>query len=490
MKIYASAQFRPPKSVWIVAIVTLSIFMAWLFTSGTSHAGAFADAQAFGKSKNSGAVGALKGMSVNSNTVPGYTTAHPPQAAYQNNPGALSNAGTTAAAKDATGVGKFIIHSAATRAQFKFTINDPLMQRSKSIYKNAQALAGIGASTSTGTCRNVVTTTPDSYRTYSCSTGKTSNVFSNHVCTTGLTPDVFSNHTCTSGRTADVIGNYACTRGRTPDIFSNHACIVKNDPDTFTNHRCYTGRKADKYKNYTCTKSRPITPSTCDRALVVTTTSLPYCNPGQTLASSSMGGIAGPGTYGSPGYMTFTAQCGAPGGWTNVYIRGANWLGSCDSFKWYRGLGHLNVNIPPWPTGWNYAGLLYYIKWSGYFYCIYPPKVYYQSHGCSGNNCSATFKVDDGTTKQGCSNGTAVAQRRVFRCSRRGRCRWRQQNYCSGAPTRVYGWYKWRRRWRYGWHNVPPHIIQVPNYKYSGLSWTRAHNIITYHDQWVNQACK
>ncbi len=476
---------HPPFAVWLLICLSL----AWINIPNSAHAGPVQDAKSFGAAGMNRATGILKSGSINANTIPGFTTANPPQTAFQNNPGALSNAATTAATQDKTGAGKFIVHSAATRAQFNFTANDPLMKNALGIRQHAQALVGMNATSSNGSCRNVTTTTPDLFRTYTCATGKTSNVFSKHVCTTGKTPNFFSNHGCTSGRTSDVFGSYACTRGRTPDVFSNHACTVRIDPDIFSNHSCYTGRHPDIYKNYTCTKSRPSVISTCDRALVVTATSRPYCSPGQTLASSGLGNIAGPGTYGSPGYLMFTAQCGAPGGWTNVYIRGADWLGSCDYFKWYRGLGHLNVNIPPWRTGFTYAGAVYLIKWSGYFYCMNPAQVYYRSRGCSGNNCAATFRVDDGTTKQGCSNGAAIAQR--WGWYKWGRTwRYGAHNYCPGVPTLVYGWYKSGHHWYYGYYNVSPHIMQVPNYKYHGLFWTRAHNIVTYSDQWVNQACR
>jgi len=446
---------RTPRWVWMVAGI-LCLVMAW---SMSARAGAFQDAQSFGAAKNNAAIGALKGLSVNKNTVPGFTTASPPQTAYQNNPGALSNAGTTAAAKDKTGAGKFIIHSAATRAQFNFTANDPLMRGAKNIYKNAQALAGIGATSTSGACRNVTTTTPDLYRTYTCSTGKTSNVFSNHVCATG----------------------------RTPDIFSNHACIVRNDPDVFANHRCYTGRRADVYKNYTCTKSRPVTPVSCDKALVVTATTRPYCYWNQALAGTRMYGIAGPSTYWQ-GYMDFTAQCRSPGGSTNILVHVANGLGDCDNFRWYRNMAHLNINMPPWPTGWAYAGAISMIKWSGYFYCGgAPASVWYQSNGCNGNNCSARFRVADGSTHPGCSDGSAIGYRRY---GRRGRA------YCTGAPKRGYGIHCTRYRHRrcirrgYGWYHKYPTIIQIPNYQYRTFTWTRNHNLVTYHDQWVNQACR
>jgi len=436
----------------------------WMLIAQGVYAGPFQDAQSFGRASNSKAIATTHG-SVNANTVPGFTTANPPHTSFANNPAALSNAGTTAAVKDATGAGKFIVHSAATRAQFQFTASDPLMKGAKGIYKNAQALTGMNTAVSAGACRNVTTTSPDIYRTSSCSSGKTSNVFSNHICTTGRTPDIFSNHSCASGRTSDVFGSYACTRGRTPDVFSNHACAVRNDPNTYANHSCYTGRRSDIYKNYTCTKSRPTVFSTCARALVVTTTSRPYCYTGQSLGGSRMYGIAGPGTYGSPGYMDFTAQCGAPGGWTNVYVHGANWLGNCDGFKGNNN-GHINVNIPPWPTtGYNYAGGVYLIKWSGYFSCMNPARVYYQSHGCQGNRCSATFKVADGSTHIGCANGSIPQRSRA----RRGL-------FCQRVTNRT---------------RNPVRATSIPDLpKYITLAWTRAHNIMTYHDQWVNQACR
>jgi len=518
--------YRLKKREWMFLVVACA-FVAWLMTI-SAHAGAFQDAQSLGAGLNAKASGAFKNQTVNSNTVPGYKTANPPQAAYQNNPGAMSSAASTATATDKTGVGKFIVHSAATRAQFTITVNDPLIKNATDIRKHAQQIAGIGASSNPGQCRNVTTTTPDLYRTYTCSNGKTSNVYSNPVCTTGRTPDVFSNHACTTGRTADVIGNHACTvgrtpdvignhactrgrtpdifsnhacttgrtpdvignhactRGRTPDIFSNHDCVIRNDPDTYSNHSCYTGHNPDIYKNETCTKTRPVTTSTCDRDLVVTAHVRQYCYWNQALGGTSMGGIRVTHQYAWwSGHVSITALCRSPGSGTAIYISGrADSGGSCDSFRGYRNVGHVTAYAQPYPTGWQNIGSLYYIGWSGYFYCFQNPPILMRSLGCSGNNCRAQFRVDMGTAHHACSDGSAVVGHQY------------RHQWCSGNAQLVYGYHcaqfqhGYCTTYGYGWYYKYPTIIQVPNYAYRTLSWTRNHNIISYTDQWVNRACR
>lgn len=432
-------------------IIANCIFIAWLLAWGTSRAGPFQDARSFGAAGMNRVTGAAQG-GASARNVPGFTTANPPQASSYGNAAALSNAASGAQAANASGAGNFIQHSAATRTQFNITAHDPLVRNAQSIQKNAQALVGVNTSSTSGACRNVTTTTPDIYSTFTCSTGQTSDVFSSHVCTSGRTPDVFSNHACTSGRTPDVFRNYVCTRSRST-----------------------------------------VSPS-CDRLLSVTATSRPYCYAGQTLTRNTLW-LGNPWNHwvgGTSGVnMGINPICGAPGSWPQVrliargdYSQGS--AGICDYVAGW-GNGHRTISIPPWPTGWTAAGsmLMYSSGW-----CYPFIHVYYTSQGCNAaNRCTATFYVDDGSTTQGCSDGSAVSYRWGWYRSGR-RSRYGRHAVCTGACKRKLGWHRTWRRWRYGWYFSCPYITRVPDYKVMSVSFTRNHNIVTFRDQWVNQACR
>lgn len=434
MKLHATDGRIPPGG-WLL-LVAASILLAWLLAWGSAHAGPFQDARGFGATGMNRVTGAAQGGVP---CVPGFTTANPPQTAYHGNPSALSNAGNTAAAQDKTGAGGFIRHSAATRARFNIGARDPLSRNAQTIQKNAQALAGMSPSTS-GACRNVTTTTPDTYGTFTCSTGRTFDVFSSHVCTTGRTPDVF--------------------------------------------------------KDFTCTRSRSTVSASCDRVLSVTATSQPYCSIGQQLAATSVYGITVPYQYAWwRGHVTFAAVCNAPGAALKIAVSGADPGGNCDGFKWYRNLGHFTAYAQPWATGWRNIGSLYYVGWAGYFYCFAAPPIAMKSLGCNGNSCRVKFRVNMGTTHQACSDGGPGAPYRY----RRGR-RWRN-GYCCGAawwgscqPRCArwgYGWHRQGRWWRYGRYCTQPvQAVQVPDYSYATLNFTRNHDVVTFRDQWVNQACR
>lgn len=438
-----------PAGGWLL-IAAICTALAWM---GTAHGGAFQDAQAFGQAQMGKARSTAR-ANPTSNSVPGFTTANPPQTSMSGNAAALSNAGSTAASTDPTGAGSFVQQSAATRAQFNITAQDPLGRNAQSIQKNAPALVGMNPSTSSA-CRNVTTTTPDTYGTFTCSTGQTSDVFSSHVCTDGRTPDVFSDH--------------ACTSGRTPDIF----------------------------RNFTCAKSRATVSSSCDRVLSVTATSRPYCYIGQLLASTSVYGITVPHQYACwRGHVTFSAICNAPGAALRIAVSGADPGGNCDSFKWYRNLGHFTAYAQPWATGWRPIGSIYYVGWSGYFYCFAAPSIDMQSLGCTGDNCAVKFRVNMGTTHTSCSDGgPGVSYRyRYGRSWRTGYCCGTSPWWGSCMPRCAqwgYGWHRQGRWWRYGRYCTQPvRSVQVPDYRHATLSFTRNHNVVTFRDQWVNQACR
>lgn len=194
-----------------------------------------------------------------------------------------------------------------------------------------------------------------------------------------------------------------------------------------------------------CTVVDPVT-DTCNITHSYSVSTVNSCTTGQNIASVRVGGIAGPGTYGAAGTMYFTALCGAVNGSTQVHIHASNWLGSCDGFKGYNN-GHADVIIPPYPTGEIFAGNVYLIKWSGYFYCMNPAKVWYTSNGCVGDQCSASFKVADGATVKGCSDGSAIQHRWSW-------LRYRYFDYCNGNAK----------------------IVDVPTYKHVSLVWVR-HNL-------------
>lgn len=412
-------------------IIAVCIFIAWLLAWGTSRAGPFQDARNFGAAGMNRVTGAAQG-GAGARSVPGFTTANPPQTSSYGNAAALSNAASGAQAADASGAGNFIQHSAATRPQFNITAHDPLSRNAQSIQKNAQALVGLNTTSTSGACRNVTTTTPDIYSTFTCSAGQTSDVFSSHICTSGRTPDVFSNHACTSGRTPDIFRNYACTRSR-PTVFSS-----------------------------------------CDRVLSVTATSRPYCYIGQTLTRNTLW-LGNPWNHwvgGTSGVnMGINPVCGAPGGWPQVrliargdYSQGS--AGICDYVAGW-GNGHRTISIHPWPTGWTAAGsmLMYSSGW-----CYPFIHVYYTSQGCNAaNRCAATFYVDDGSRKQACPGGSVPTRRRYGRG-------WRWS--CPGSCHRA------GRRW------ICPSPSSVPDYKIMSVSFTRNHNIVTFRDQWVNQTCR
>jgi len=421
---------RIPAGGWMM-IIAVCIFIAWLLAWGTSRAGPFQDARNFGAAGMNRVTGAAQG-GAGARSVPGFTTANPPQTSSYGNAAALSNAASGAQAADASGAGNFIQHSAATRPQFNITAHDPLSRNAQSIQKNAQALVGLNTTSTSGACRNVTTTTPDIYSTFTCSAGQTSDVFSSHICTSGRTPDVFSNHACTSGRTPDIFRNYACTRSR-PTVFSS-----------------------------------------CDRVLSVTATSRPYCYIGQTLTRNTLW-LGNPWNHwvgGTSGVnMGINPVCGAPGGWPQVrliargdYSQGS--AGICDYVAGW-GNGHRTISIHPWPTGWTAAGsmLMYSSGW-----CYPFIHVYYTSQGCNAaNRCAATFYVDDGSRKQACPGGSVPTRRRYGRG-------WRWS--CPGSCHRA------GRRW------ICPSPSSVPDYKIMSVSFTRNHNIVTFRDQWVNQTCR
>ncbi len=397
-----------PISGWAI-IGLVCALMAWLMAS--AHAGPFQEAQAFGHAQMNRATSSARAQPTNA-SVPGFSTANPSQTSLYGNPAALSNAGSTAVTQDKTGAGVFIQHSAATRPQFNITAKDPLIQGAQSIQKNAQAIAGVNPG-ATGACRNVTTTTPDTYGTF------------------------------------------------------------------------------------TCTKSRSVTTNTCDRVLTVTARTRPFCAIGTPLASTTISGITVPYQYGwYSGHITFQAICSAPGQATRIKVSGSDALGNCDWFKWYRNLGHFFTRAQPWATGWKNIGSIYYVGWSGYFYCFAAPPILMKSNGCNGNRCSVKFRVNMGTTHTACSDGGPGASYRY----RRGR-QWRTGNCCgsvmwgSMCQPRCsrwgYGWHRQGRWWRYGRYCIQPvQAVQVPDYRYATLKFTRNHDAVTFRDQWVNQPCR
>lgn len=398
---------KMPPFGWLLFAATC----AALALMGTAHAGAFQDAQAFGQAQMGKASTAAR-TNPTSDSVPGFTTANPSQTSLYGNPAALSNATGTAAAQDPTGAGKFLQHSAAVRPQFNITAKDPLIQGAQSIQKHAQTLAGLNTGSKSGACRNVTTTTPDTYGTF------------------------------------------------------------------------------------TCTKSRSVTSNTCDRVLTVTAKTRQFCAIGTTLASATISGITVPYQYGGwSGHVTFKAICSAPGGATRITVSGRDPGGDCDSFKWYRNLGHFFARAQPWATGWQNIGSIYYVGWAGYFYCFAAPPILMKSNGCNGDSCSVQFRVDMGTTHQECSDGGSGASYRY----RSGR-RWRT-GYCCGTvqwgrcqprcSKWGYGWH-WQGRWRrYGRYCIQSvQAVRVPDYRYATLNFTRNHDMVTFQDQWVDQPCR
>lgn len=358
------------------------LFFAW---ASTAHAGGFQDAQNFASQHNT-----PSNMTVNGNTVPGYTTANPPQTNL-NSPSALSNASTSAIANDATGAGTFIQNSAVSRPQFNITANDPLIQGAKSIQSQAGQLSGLNP-TNTNGCQSVTTTNPAVYDTY------------------------------------------------------------------------------------TCTKSNTIINPTCNTSLSVTAKTTSSCTFGTQLNTVSLTGIAGPATYGTwTGTMSLTANCGAANGYSDIVVALSNAGGNCDNFKTYRNLGHLNLQITPQTTigTETLLGDIYMVKWSSYFYCINPAKVYYTFQGCNQKNlCTLDFRVDDGRAPAlSCSNGTKVLSfggtpshpKKTYSC------------FCSNFARKK---------------GTCPTIVKTYTYLYKTLTWTQNHGITTFVDSWNKLPCQ
>jgi len=168
-------------------IATLISFMV---ITPTAYAGGFQDAQNMAAQHSSPpSIGA-----VNGNTIPGYTTASPPEVNF-NNPSALSNASTRATATDPSGAGAFIQNSATARPQFNITGNDSLIQGATAIQAKEGQLSGLNP-TDTNGCQNVTTTNPAVYDTYTCTK---SNTIINPICNTSLSVTPKITQSCAFG---------------------------------------------------------------------------------------------------------------------------------------------------------------------------------------------------------------------------------------------------------------------------------------------------
>lgn len=196
---------------------------------------------------------------------------------------------------------------------------------------------------------------------------------------------------------------------------------------------------------HTCYVLKPNT-KTCSITHSYSVKQVSSCQKGTVLQSKTVKGILVPHQYGGwYGYVTIQAICGTPNsGVLPFYISGADGGGSCDSFKWYRNLGHFSVNATTAPSAWTNAGSIYYVGWNGYFYCYAAPPIKMKSLGCSGNQCSVKFRVDMGTKHWGCSDGGALNTYRY----RQGR-RWRTGQCCGpvtwGSICTPRGQRCWRR---------------------------------------------
>lgn len=313
----------------IILVAAVCIFAAWV---NVAYGGAFQDGQNYGTSGMATVTGTAQSGSVNGTTVPGFTTANPPQTSMSGNAAALSNAGTTATATDTTGVGNLVQQSAVSRPQFNITAQDPLATGAQNIQANAAAITGFNSTSTAGTCSTVTTTTPASYGTFTCTSGQTQSVYSNHMCTTGRTPDV--------------------------------------------------------YQNYTCTVTRPSYPVSCDTTLSVTATTSPYCGVGVPEGARITKYVGMWHWANLPIGIEVTPICGPMDSYTTMQLHAWYTYGT---YNWCDAAGGLkNITLP---MNWIPYQKLTTMPVNFFYTCYQSMDVYYSASGCNANHdCSATFE--------------------------------------------------------------------------------------------------